>query len=200
MKKALLASTLLTSALISGNAVSAVITQLAAPGALTLSNNFETSKNNADVTFNSTATIMTAAQATSNVTPSGDKGLVDSVGNAPLIGTLSSATTSVGMWFGNDDFNLDFNAVLEIFDGSTLLGSVSVLSNANDYADQFIGLSSDIAFDSFHIYYQRPNAQQLSVYIDDVYLASTSVPEPATLTLLGLGLAGIGFSRKKKTA
>lgn len=35
--------------------------------------------------------------------------------------------------------------------------------------------------------------------IDNITITTGSVPEPASLALLGLGLAGIGFSRKKKT-
>lgn len=36
------------------------------------------------------------------------------------------------------------------------------------------------------------------LYVLDFNVSGESVPEPATLALLGIGLAGIGFARKKK--
>ena len=36
-------------------------------------------------------------------------------------------------------------------------------------------------------------------YVDNVaFVAATQIPEPATLALLGLGLAGLGFARRRK--
>jgi hypothetical protein len=39
-----------------------------------------------------------------------------------------------------------------------------------------------------------------AVDIDNLNINAASVPEPASLVLMGLGLAGIGFSRKNKAA
>lgn len=187
--------------LVFSSAANAALIQLSDSTGLTLSNDFETSVNNADITFDGTASRFASASATSSVTPSGEWGLLESRFDAPLTGTLSTHTTAVGFWFGNDDFGLVFDAILELFDGVTSLGSVSVTSNANDYADQFIGASSTVAFDSFQFTYQRPEAGGLSVYIDDVYLGSpsVSVPEPASLALFGLGLAGMGVFGNRRS-
>jgi len=175
----------------------AVITQLSGSAGLTLSNDFETTLNNADVTFNGSAAFGAASTWSDGTTPSGANGLVLSQEDSPLVGALSSSRTAVGMWFGNDDFNYVFDVILEVYSGASLLGSVNVVVNRNDKADQFIGLSSDTAFDSFHVIYQRPQAQNLSIYIDDLYLGgSASVPESSGLILLALGMLGLVIRRK----
>jgi hypothetical protein len=61
---------------------------------------------------------------------------------------------------------------------------------------QLIGVSVGVTFDS--------GASLLYAFVDDpeqgagLVLEQISVPEPGTLGLLGIGLAGIGFARKKK--
>jgi hypothetical protein len=68
------------------------------------------------------------------------------VGNEPLNVIFTSDQFEVGAGFGNDQF-LVFLAELEIFDAlNNSLGFVTVTSNANDFADQFLALRSDTPF------------------------------------------------------
>jgi hypothetical protein len=104
----------------------------------------------------------------------------------------------VGMLFGNDDPNFGpfFTAVLTVFDGPMLLGSVSLLSNGNDLVDQFIGLRSDVLFDHVELQYvgipEPTTATRLVTRVD----FGTPVPEPGTVALFGLGLL-LGWARRR---
>jgi hypothetical protein len=171
---------------------------LGSPASLALLNDFESTVNNASVSFDAQASLQPSGTWTEGVTPSGTQGLVESLGDAPLNGTFSSYYTSMGFWFGNDDFGLGFDAILEVFDGATSLGAVSLAANRNDFADQFIGLTSDTAFNKFQISYERPEASGLSVYIDDIYAGESAVPEPSILSLMVLALAGLGIRSRRK--
>lgn len=55
---------------------------------------------------------------------------------------------------------------------------------------------------NFHEFISEDFTGPANIEFDDISLQTspTTVPEPTTFVLLGLGLAGIGFSRKKKTA
>ena len=195
---------LLTAAAVLGvfasHANAATITQLTAYGQLTppvLLNNFEVSKNTAWVTFDASATLDFASTWSGGVTPSGVQGLVESAGNEPLTASLTADAFEVGLTFGNDDFGLAFNAILRVYDaGNVLLGTVTVAANRNDFADQFIGLRSDVGFRRVDISFQRPEAGNLTVYIDDFAVSNqTAIPEPVSLLLVGAGLAGLARRR-----
>ncbi len=189
---------------VSANASAALITALTGFGdftsTTTSSQDFESSINTSVFTFDATAATYTAAAATSGVTSSGSRVLVEFPGVSPLRAGFTSDVFEIGMIFGNDD-TAAFTATLAVFDASdVLLGSVTATPNGNDFADQFIGLRSDMAIRSMTISYG--GATCCAIAIDDftVGFEAATVPEPATLTLLGLGLAGLGYRRKREAA
>jgi hypothetical protein len=132
-----------------------------------------------------------AEKWTAGVTPSGKMGLVEFYPDGPLQINFATPVHEIGMFFGNDDFGRVFNANLELFDASNVsLGKIQVRSNGNDQADQYIGARSSVAVKSARIYYDQPNAQLLSVYIDDLKIG-TIVPEPSSVALATCSLAGL---------
>lgn len=193
--------------LMAAPAQAVVITQLTGFGDFTsptiFTQDFETTPfDTPQLTFDATVTQINALNATGGVTSSGSFVALETLGNEPLTVLFSEDAFEVGLIFGNDDFFLVFDAVLEVFDGSnTLLGSVSVSSNANDFADQFLGLRSDTAIRRADVRYQRPDAANLTIAIDDFTIGtngSIAVPEPATLSLLAIGAMALGASARRR--
>lgn len=146
---------------------------------------------------------------TSSVTPSGSYGLSNTTLSTfapPLTLSFATPTSSVGMYFGNDDRCCvsAFSAFLDIFGSGGLLGTVSVSANMNDFADQFLGFTSDQLVDSVTLRYATGSDAGLSnvglfLYIDDVRfnVAIATVPEPPIWTLMGMGLFGLWAFRRK---
>jgi len=152
-----------------------------------------------EFSFDSTSQIILSSSSTSGVTSSGTHVLMESRDDAPLNVFLNLDAQEVGFYFGNDDPGFGgFNALLNIYDATdNLLGGVSLNTNNNDYADQFLGLYSDTPFRRVEVLYTNASA---SLAIDDFSIGTASVPEPSSILLMGIGLAGLGLARRRKRA
>lgn len=128
------------------------------------------------------------------------QGLATFGSNLGLNLDFSVAIDSLSMAFGNDDPGFaEDRAVLTAFSGLTQVGQTVLIYNKNDLADQTISISGIGAFDRAHLIYLDSSFNAVSALaevVDNVTFNTTSVPVPATLALMAMGVAAVVVRRR----
>jgi hypothetical protein len=88
----------------------------------------------------------------------------------------------------------DYVTTITGWNGGNIVESHNFQNSNASNDGMFVGLSNNSGFT--HATLTMSSSDY--IFIDNFSYSATSVPEPLSIALLGLGLAGIGFSRKKK--
>lgn len=111
--------------------------------------------------------------------------------------TGSTGGTTLSFDFGLTAFGADWQGVSDQRVTSfNVGGTILDIPNVNG---GFFGFVADTAFVSEFLFLSSGQADGFGMD-NVVYSRAQSVPEPTSLALLGLGLAGFGLARKKKSA
>lgn len=113
---------------------------------------------------------------------------LDSVG---LTVSFADAITQFGLVFGGNTTNL---VDIEFFSGAASVGTATLSSSFDDNWI-FYGFEEVAGFDRIVFSPESTNDWVYGAY-DFIYTAA-AVPEPTTLALLGLGLLGVGYRRRR---
>jgi len=111
-----------------------------------------------------------------------------------LIMKFSVSMNSLSLEFGNDDPGFASpgdEAILTAYLDDVFVGESRVVMNRNDIMDQTISISG-VVFNQATFFYDTTVAYGMAEIVDNIQF----IPEPATMSLLGLG--ALSLIRRKK--